>query len=97
MTCLPCAAGLLLALAASLTGGAGGSRAEEAKKVRRAHFPSGLVRRALDAPVESVIVAGPGVKEATPMEVVAGGFAGGCRVVVIEEELRSWVGEWSGC
>ena len=54
----PFAAGLLLVLAASLTGGAGGSRAEEAHNPRAlVEVPaarSGVVGRALDAPVEPV-------------------------------------------
>jgi hypothetical protein len=58
------ALGLLHVLAADpWTGGAGGSRAEEAKKSgRRAQGPSarlGLVRRALDAPAEPVTLAAP--------------------------------------
>jgi hypothetical protein len=53
------ALGLLHVLAAHLwTGGAGGSRAEEAKKSgRRVQGPAarvGLLRRALDPPVEPV-------------------------------------------
>ena len=56
-------AGLLHVLAGHpSTGGAGGSRAEEAQKSgRREHGPAarwGLLRRALDAPVEPVTLAG---------------------------------------
>jgi len=56
------ALGLLHVLAVDTwTGGAGGSRAEEAKKSsRRARGPStrvGLLRRALDAPAEPVTLA----------------------------------------
>ena len=52
----------------SLTGGAGGSRAAEAKNLPQARVPRsmGVVRRALDAAVEPVTLAGPGVKEPPP-------------------------------